>query len=252
MLNFPERYCEKKKRRACVVFDEFQELGAFDTDSLLEREMRSAFQHHQLCSCAFLGSKTHLMQELFKDKNRPFYNFGMHVELGTIAESEWISHIDEQFVRTEVPAYSPDYSRHVLRCSKGHPYYTQMLCSELWELLVHGPGHSREPVADALESILEKENHAFVELWDSLSSRERRLCAVLSRCDTAQVFSSDFISLHRLPSPSSMQGVVRRLLRRGVLQRDAPGYSLSDPLFRRWCLRREEDGAAGAQPEVEA
>jgi hypothetical protein len=43
-----EKYCRIKKKKACVVFDEFQEIATIENGELLEREMRSAMQHHTL------------------------------------------------------------------------------------------------------------------------------------------------------------------------------------------------------------
>lgn len=240
MLNLLERYCEKKHLRGCVVFDEFQEITTFDSEGLLEREMRSAFQHHESVSYAFLGSKTHLMQEIFKDKNRPFYNFGSHIELDTIAAEHWMPFIEGGFRKasTRLPRSSCE---HIVDLTQGHPYYTQMLCSEAWELAMHqAPVPPEDLVGEALQGVLNKENHAFVEIWDSLTPRERKLLTVLADVGPAPVFSADFLAFHRLGSSSTMQRVVQRLTRRGILVRGQNGHDVSDPIFVHW-IRREDE-----------
>jgi hypothetical protein len=240
LFNFLEKYCLKKKQRACVVFDEFQEITSFDSNGILEREMRAAFQHHQLVSYAFLGSKAHLMNELFKDKARPFYNFGSHFELGPITEANWAPFISSHFKKTGLPV-SEDLCRRIVELTHGHPYYTQMLCSEIWELSVHTAKKSSDPVASGLVSILQKENHAFAEIWDTLTSIEKKLLSVLAGTDAVAVFSTEFLAIHQLGATSSMQRVILRLLNRGIITRNTKGVSIADPLFCHWI--RREDGA---------
>ena len=46
LFNSLELYCNKKKKKGTVIFDEFQELTAIKDGPVIEREMRSAFQHH--------------------------------------------------------------------------------------------------------------------------------------------------------------------------------------------------------------
>jgi hypothetical protein len=240
MFNFLEKYCAKKRLRACMIFDEFQEITAFDSDRLLEREMRAAFQQHELTSYAFLGSKTHLMHELFKDKNRPFYNFGAHFELDAIPEAEWFPFVKNQFKKAGTPTLTDDDCKRIIALTHGHPYYTQMLCSEIWELLTHSGKNHQDPVTEGLYSILSKENHAFVEIWDTFTSTERKLCKVLSETGPVAAFSSDFITTYRFGAASSLQRVIQRLTRRGIINRSINGFSISDPIFTHWLKREDE------------
>jgi len=236
LFNLIEQYCRKRKKRACLVFDEFQEITVFDSDHLLEREMRAAFQHHERVSYAFLGSKTHLMHELFKDKKRPFYNFGTHFELGAIEDRHWQPFIRECFDRSGYTLPQDQYPR-ITALTRGHPYYTQMLCSEIWEQAVHQSSPPSDPVIAALESILGRENHAFAEIWDTLSPAERRVVMVLAETGRASVFSADFLAAHRLGAASSLQRTVKKLMLRGIVDRATGGYTLADPVFKQWLVR---------------
>ncbi len=239
MLDFPEKYCAKKDIRGCIVFDEFQEITTFDTDGLLEREMRSAFQHHEHVSYAFLGSKMHLMQDIFKDKN--FYNFGDHFELGPIGPEHWVPFITGRFARLGISA-DDGFAQEIVTMTGGHPYYTQMLCSEIWDLVRHSPSQTLQDLPKTgLQSVLTRENHAFVEIWDSLASNERRLLVALAESGPAQVFSSEFLVNYKLGSASSMQRVVKRLSDRGIITRTEKGYTILDPIFVHWVRREDEE-----------
>ncbi|MBN1761311.1 MAG: hypothetical protein JW863_23510, partial [Chitinispirillaceae bacterium] len=240
MFDFLEKYCNKKKLRGCVVFDEFQEISGFDVDRRLEREMRSAIQHHTSVSYAFLGSKMHLMRELFRDKNRPFYNFGKHVELGTIDAKHWIPFIKAGLKNTG-SSFTSEECRRIIVLTGGHPYYTQMICSELWEQAVHcGAADVGDLIDGALQAVFARENHAFIEIWDALSPAERRLlCALAEKEDTA-LFATEFLQQYRLGAASSVQRVVERLSKKGIIDRTGKGYRIIDPVFTHWIMREDQ------------
>jgi uncharacterized protein len=243
MFDFLENYCKKKKLKGCVVFDEFQEISGFDVDGRLEREMRSAFQHHELVSYAFLGSKMHLMRKIFKDKNRPFYNFGKHFELGTINAEYWIPFIKAGLGKAGVPFTSEDCLR-IATITGGHPYYTQMICSELWERLAHGgPAPVSDLIADALQAVLIKGNYAFIEIWDALSMSERRLLYGVAETRDTALFSTEFLRKYQLGAASSVQRMVERLIQKGIIDRSETGYRIIDPVFAHWIRRVDLPGS---------
>lgn len=233
LFDFVEKYCALKKKKACVVFDEFQEITTIENGSLLEREMRSSMQHHQRVSYAFLGSKYHLMNHLFADKSRPFYNFGSRFELDAIAHEEWMPYIIDLF-KNGGYAFSVKACDRLLGYTKGHPYYTQLFSSELWEQYRDTKKISEADVDKTLVIVLQKESHAFVEQWDSLIPGERKMLSAIAQSDTMNIFSNDFITIHRLGAVSSVQRVVANLARRGLLLKKARAYEITDPLFMQW------------------
>ena len=231
-----ETYCVRNKKRGCVVFDEFQEITAIAEGNIIEREMRAAFQHHSAVAYAFLGSQYHLMHDLFADKNRPFYHFGAHYELDVIAEDEWVPFIRDNFVRGQ-KSMSEEVCRGLAGITRGHPYYTQLLCSTLWDQTVKERVITASMVQKALSTALEKEGHAFHELWDSLKPDERTLISAIAREENVpEIFSAAFSGRHHLGAASSIQRTVSRLVKRGLLIRKKGSYPVTDPLFLRWIV----------------
>jgi len=233
-----ERYCAKRGRRATVVFDEFQEITALDCGSELEREMRSVFQHHQHVSYAFLGSKMHLMNELFKDKNRPFYNFGRRVELDAIAADHWRKDIADKFSAGGYEIDRPAVEA-IIDASQGHPYYTQLLCSEIWDRHTDTRTVTASDVASVIQTAIDKESHAFQELWDSLTGAQRRMVQVLSREPEIEIYSADAVRRHNLGALSSITRIIGQLQKRGIVTRKEQRHVLTDPFVAKWiALRR--------------
>ena len=221
MLNSIETYMKQKGKRACVVFDEFQEITEIDSGTILEKEMRSAFQHHEFVSYAFLGSKNHLMKELFNDKNRPFYNFGVHFPIKEIDSKHWYSYVHEQFSKGGY-SVSPAMIETILGITHGHPYYTQLFCSELWEVYFHNKNLPDDCIANTLKTVLSKENNAFQEIWDKLKGRERMVLDAVAKEGNAAIFSKEFLLNYHLGTPSTIQRHVNALIEKDLIVRKDP------------------------------
>jgi hypothetical protein len=228
-----EKYCAKKACRAAVIFDEFQEITILENGNVLEREMRAAFQHHTHVSYAFLGSKMHLMNAVFMDKNRPFYNFGTRIELETISSEAWKRDIVRKFKRGNYKI-EPDAIKTILRYSQGHPYYTQLLCSEIWDTFHEKKSVSASDVSTVVDISIQKETHAFQELWDSLSRSQRMILHALAREPGIEIFSTEARHTYTLGAASSISRTIEQLRKRGIVTKRGRRYLLTDPFVGMW------------------
>lgn len=222
-------------KRAVAVFDEFQEITSWDAKGQIERQMRTHFQMHENVSYIFMGSKRHLMQELFRNKNRPFYRFGKHFPLEKIPEDEFAKFIQTRFEETGFQT-GPDVVREILHAADDHPYYTQLLCHILWDRNQQEKIITKESITAALQEVFMREAHAFQGLWDMLTLKARQLLVALAKEEGPQVqlFSSDFLRKHNLGSASSVQRAITRLLEEEVLEKTDGGYQFTDVFFKRW------------------
>ena len=222
-------------KKAVVVFDEFQEITGWDVKGQIERQMRTHFQMHESVSYIFMGSKRHLMQELFRNKNRPFYRFGRHFPLGKIPKDEFAEFIQRHFEET---GYQTDLDaiREILHVADDHPYYTQLLCHILWDRKRQEKVIAKEDIYLAVQEVFMREAHAFHDIWDMLPLKSRQLLVALAKEDSPQVrpFSSGFLQKHNLGSASSVQRAITRLLEEEVLEKTNGGYQFTDVFFKRW------------------
>ena len=65
------RIAAERERRVVLVLDEFQEV--VDIDAGLIKLMRSVFQEQPEVAHIYLGSKRHMMRQIFNDENEPFW-----------------------------------------------------------------------------------------------------------------------------------------------------------------------------------
>jgi hypothetical protein len=210
-------------------------MAGWDQDSRVERQMRAHFQLHESVSYIFMGSKRHLMQELFQNKNRPFYRFGKHFPLEKIPRDEFAEFIQRHFRKTGFRV-APEAIDEALRVTEDHPYYTQLLCHILWDRKREEKRIAKEDVHQGVQEIFLRESHAFHDLWDLLPIKARQLLVALAKEESSrvQLYSNDFLQKHNLGSASSVQRAVARLLEEEILEKVDGEYQYTDVFFKRW------------------
>ena len=80
LLELPGKIAAERKRRVAIVFDEFQEIVGLDRN--FPNLMRSVFQMQPEIGHVYLGSKRHVLERIFNDKNEPFWRSAKQMELG--------------------------------------------------------------------------------------------------------------------------------------------------------------------------
>jgi AAA+ ATPase superfamily predicted ATPase len=223
----------KDGRRVVVVFDEFQQILEYESDTV-ERLLRSSIQHQSEVAYIFCGSRKHLIRQMFMDSQRPMYRSGTHYPLGLIGEEHWQGFIAEKFDETE-KRISPGIISKLYELTEGHPFYTQHLCHPLWELCEKGREVTEKMIRQATVLLLERESYAFENLWDSLTRNARRLLkGVAAEGAGTQVFSGEFVRKYQLGSSSNAQRAVDLLMKKDIIDKEEHGIVIPDRFFRLW------------------
>jgi len=184
------------------------------------------------------GSKRHLMQELFRNKNRPFYRFGKHFPLEKIPGDKFAEFIQRRF-RDTGSQVTPEAIDEILKITEDHPYYTQLLSHILWTRRREEKAITEENVSQGVQEVFLREAHAFHDLWDMLPLKARQLLVALAKESSGmRLYSNDFLRKHNLGPASSVQRVVARLLEEEILEKVDGEYRYTDVFFKRWI--REE------------
>ncbi len=71
LLELPAELAVERKRRAVLVFDEFQEVLTLDRH--FPNLMRAVFQAQPEVGHVYLGSRRHVLERIFSDRNEPFW-----------------------------------------------------------------------------------------------------------------------------------------------------------------------------------
>jgi len=226
-LNFPQKVAEKKDQRVIMAFDEFQEITNLDGVDI-EKTMRSVFQMHDRVSYLFVGSETHLLQDMFEDGDRPFYNFGKIKTLGKIPRDEFAEAVKEKFEDTG-RSIRHSIIEKVLDFTEGHPYYTQQLCHELW-YLSDEEALEEETVERAKENILQYRSDFYEHRWSELSSKIQRRLLLAVADGVEDIYSEETIREYQLKTSSHVQKANKALKSKGIIK----DRSIVDLFFKSW------------------
>ncbi|MCW4014899.1 MAG: ATP-binding protein [Candidatus Bathyarchaeota archaeon] len=233
ILDAPEQLAKAKGKPLVVVFDEFQEIVNLDGD-VLENLMRSHFQHHEHVSYVFMGSKRHILEEIFEDANRPFYRFAKPFPLGKIPIKEFKQFITTKFEETNIHIDSATIDL-MLKFTDGHPYFTQQLCHELWNLAYENKTVKEVDVTKAIQELLRIHKDLFVKQWDTLTIHQKKLLVGLSWEErVTKIYASSFIEKYELISSSHVYRAMEPLLKDGTVEKIDDTYSLTDVFFKEW------------------
>ncbi len=233
VLALPERLAEKRKRRLVIAFDEFQEMQRFPGAGL-EKAMRSHFQHHRRVSYLFAGSRQSVLQDMATRERSPFYKFGRVMSLGPIPQGEFAPFLEARFKRGRL-GVSVDVLAAILSAADDVPYNVQRLCHQLWDMLAGKADRITEgDIGRAIAIILDQDAPYFSTAWDRLSLHQRQVLQAIARAGGRNVFASDFLTVHRLGSHSSVQTSLRQLLKEQILLKVNGEYRIADSFFREW------------------
>lgn len=238
LLELPAEIAVERKRRAVLVFDEFQEV--LTIDKRFPNLMRAVFQAQPEVSHVYLGSKRHLLERIFNDRNEPFWRSAKQLEIGSIAPEKFASYIQTRFGDSG-RSIGADAAQRLVAITHGHPYATQELAYFTWELTPDGAQATIAVIEQALDNVLRSEHNHLVALWDDASPRQRLVMIALAEEPTDSIYAASYRERHELPSTPTLQTALDALIAREVVGRDSSSGELAiiEPFLAEW-LEREQ------------
>ena len=119
-------------RRAVLVLDEFQQLGAINGGASLEGALRHAVERLVNVTCLFAGSQRHLLAPMFEQEDRPLFRLCRKLALGRIAAADYRDFLRLASDRRWGDVVADRVIDRILAVTARHPYYVNALCSRLW------------------------------------------------------------------------------------------------------------------------
>jgi uncharacterized protein len=227
----------ERKRRVVLVLDEFQEV--VDIDPALIKLMRSVFQEQPEVAHIYLGSKRHMMRQIFNDENEPFWRSAKQMELDVIALDLFAAYALARFEATGKDV-DPDTCDAALELTGGHPYATQELLYFLWESTPQAGAADLAALDRALEATLRSEHSHFSLVWDGASGAQKRVLQALAQEQPGRPLSSDYQRRHSLPTTPTLQTALGALERAELVARLGRGqYRIAEPFLTEWIRRYE-------------
>lgn len=243
VLDAIEKLAQATDRDVVVIIDEFQHVVALGGEAA-ERQIRAAVQRHRRAGYIFAGSATRLLADMTGDQGRAFYKLGARLFLGPIPRPEFSAFLRSGF---ECAGFTIDDAAitRLLDLAEDVPYTVQRLAHECWEILREAaaggaPAHLDAAGVDvSLARVLKQEDAAHTQIWNSLTTQQKRVIKAIVLERGRGLFSADVARRRRVPTPT-MQTALRALDARGTVREEEEAgtvrYRLEDPLFGHWIL----------------
>lgn len=232
VMDLPQKLAEKYKKRVIVVFDEFQEVAGLD-GARFEKTLRSFIQHHKDVCYIFMGSKTHVIIDMFNNPKRAFYRSATVYPLGSIASEELERYVENRFTKSGKKS-SPVLIKKIVRQALGLPHYVQMLAWHVWERCDREV--REEDLVEAVTELLRSQDELYQTWFDGSSLNQRAVLRALTH--EVEIFSQETIAQYDLGAASTVQSVLKSLVKKGFVNKEKNRYMLADPFFGIWLKQR--------------
>ena len=211
-----------ERDRLIVVLDEFQEIR--DISPRLDRRLRSIMQEQKHINYILLGSQESMMADIFENKKSPFYHFGELMRLGKLPRKDFHDYLSIRLAAVFPNGYAEMADR-ILDYTSCHPYYSQQLAANVWQVGVLQP-ETKDVVQAAIDHIVKSHSLDYERLWMGLNRTNRW---ILQRLATGNALQT---GEHKT---STVYSALKRLQKDGyVIYSDH--YELEDPFYRQWIV----------------
>lgn len=213
-------------KRIITVFDEFQEIMGIEKG--LDKRLRAIMQEQQNINYIFLGSQESMMTQIFERKKSPFYHFGMLMHLDKIPYDDFMQYITQRLPLKD-DTQAKDIAKDILNTTLCHPYFTQQLASQVWEILTYSDV-KEDIVKEAVEQLTIIHDLDFERLWMNFNKTDKYILLNLAHKKQPS-------STRSLPT-STIYSSVKRLMQMGYIIKTNE-YEIEDPFFRNWLIKKQ-------------
>ncbi len=221
---------QEMNKKLIFVMDEFQQIANLENSHSLEASIRHAVERSQNVFYVFSGSNRTLLEEMFKNKDRPLYHLCDEVRLNRIHPDYYKPFISQAAKKRWGKAIAKSSLEKILILTELHPYYVNRLCRMLWDQEV-------PPLDEDVETTWETYTNAQKTDWVSdmlskLTVNQRAVLAGLAQVPEKKIRGKEF-SLRLSLSSSSIQRTVDFLISQDLVFKDGEGlYHVLNPVVK--------------------
>ena len=231
ILNLPEQIGAKMNTHIVVCIDEFQQVGEWSESLVVQKRMRSVWQHQQHTSYCLFGSKKHLLTNLFQNKRMPFYHFGDTIYLEPISTNDWVPFICGKFAE-KGKHIATEWAGRICTTVSNHSSYVQQLA---WNVMVNTESEVTEEIfLQALSELLAQCTPLFIQQIQGLTTYQMNLIRCLCQGVHKDFTSKEVLETYQLGSKSNISRLKKALIEKEIIEEEGDTIVLSDPVFAIW------------------
>lgn len=226
-------YLSGAHKRCIVAIDEFQQIANYHEKNV-EALLRTKIQHSSNCNFIFAGSQRHILQQMFMDYSRPFYQSASFLVLEAIPKDIYVDFAIKNFSDNH-KTLDRQSAEAVYDYFQGYTYYLQRIFNRAYSITEEGETCNEDLLRESLHSILGMNEPLYREIMANIPLRQKELLIAVSKNDIAEgITSADFIKDNGLASASSVQAALRKMLETDMITKNEGKYSVSDKFLSLW------------------
>lgn len=220
----------QRKNNVLLIIDEFQDISYVNE---AEGILRDALQNLPPdLPVIILGSKKHLLSNLFANPAAPFAGWGKYIEISSISTEDYLEYILERFnyfklnISYDVVKFTQDLLDNI-------PEPINIICEQvLRDLSCEKSVEVKESdIKNALRKTIDNRSGLFEERFLRFSQKERRFLEVLAvSAPVLEPTGKDFLKKVNLSSGGGGP-LIKRLESDAIIYKTKMGYVVSDPLM---------------------
>ncbi len=220
----------ENNKRAALLLDEFQEVGAIAQGRGIEGAIRSAAQETKKLAIVFSGSNPHLLKRMFEDERRPLYKLCRKLVLSRISDTHYRIHLNKAAKLMWEKTLEEDVFQEIMKLSEHHPHYVNHICDVLWSSELETPNIIA--VQRAWNEVCEEEHSDLVKDFLSLSENQKKIIKYIATTEGDNLYSSAAARVMDIPQ-GSVRGAIEQLLEKDFLYKQADRFFLVIPLYKK-------------------
>jgi AAA+ ATPase superfamily predicted ATPase len=226
------KYLENQKQQYAVAFDEFQQILEFPEKNV-EALLRSYIQQCNNVNFIFSGSNKHLLESVFGEYGRPFYQSTGFLHLNPLPIDEYAAFIQHHF-QVKKKQIDLEMIKNCLQYFNVHTFYTQYYFNRLFER------SGRKPIDKALmyeveQLILKERENTYYSYRNLLTKTQFALLeAIAKETEVSQPTSKEFLTQYGLKQSSSVSRALQAMTDKSMVYHENGSYRLYDVFFEKW------------------
>jgi hypothetical protein len=225
------KFLEGQGKQVVIAIDEFQQILDYP-ETNTEALLREHVQGLRNVNFIFSGSNKRMLQAIFSNNRRPFYQATEPLYLGKIDLEIYAEFIQSHF-KSAKRKISMDTIRNGLTWCRVHTYHVQYLFNRLYSLGLSS--YSEQDMHGVQISILKERSPEYITLLRLLSPQQSALIKAIAKEGIVSTPTAiSFIIKHELSAVSTVRQSLNALLDKEIIHEEDQHYMVSDIFLSRW------------------
>jgi len=221
---FQSLFLLAKEKNVILAIDEFQQVALFK-DKRIDAILRKYMQENHNISYIFLGSKRHILNDLFMYKS-PLYEMATPMELLAINNTDIFNYISK-YINIDEQA-----TKYLIDLADGETKLIQHICHILYRDCKQDISITKEYIQKALNEILLAKSSTYNIIFDSLTLPQKKAFKILTS-DTNNYFTKEILQKYNILK-TSLESAFKQLFKKELIDKDNSRYFVPDRAFELW------------------